>query len=174
MIDKVYFSHGLESGPWGSKIKRLAATAELHGLSVTSLDYQGMRSPAQRVAKLVDHVANEPEGSYILVGSSMGGYVSFAAAERLRPAGLFLLAPAVLMPNYPTQDCVPPCPYIEVVHAWDDAVIPIENVISFARRLNCSCHILAGEHRLLGAALEQTDALFRAFLLRLNIAGPKA
>lgn len=173
MISTVYFSHGLESGPWGTKIKRLGATAERHGLSVRSIDYRGIRLPAARVEKLVSQVSQEPPDSYILVGSSMGGYVSFAATDRLRPAGLFLLAPAVMMPNYPPSDFLPQCAQIEVVHAWDDEVIPVENVLSFARRLNCTCHLVAGEHRLLGEALELTDALFQSFLLRLNISPPK-
>ena len=30
---KVYFSHGKESGPWGNKIKKLAAIASEHGWS---------------------------------------------------------------------------------------------------------------------------------------------
>jgi hypothetical protein len=35
---KVYFSHGKESGPWGSKIKRLAGIAQQKGYAVDSID----------------------------------------------------------------------------------------------------------------------------------------
>ena len=41
-IMKVYFSHGKESGPWGSKIKRLANIAKEHGCSVDSIDYSDL------------------------------------------------------------------------------------------------------------------------------------
>ena len=36
---KIYFAHGKESGPWGSKIKRLAGIAEDLGCAVESIDY---------------------------------------------------------------------------------------------------------------------------------------
>jgi hypothetical protein len=56
---KVIFSHGKESGPWGSKIKRLAATAEALNFSVDRND------------KLCEYLADENE-PFVLVGSSMG------------------------------------------------------------------------------------------------------
>jgi hypothetical protein len=51
---KVIFSHGKESGPWGSKIKRLASTAEALNFSVDSIDYSGIASPDKRVDKLCE------------------------------------------------------------------------------------------------------------------------
>ena len=39
-----------------------------------------------------------PHERLILVGSSMGGYVSTVASVSLKPAGLFLMAPAFYMP----------------------------------------------------------------------------
>ena len=36
---KIYFAHGKESGPWGSKIKRLAGIAKDLGCAVESIDY---------------------------------------------------------------------------------------------------------------------------------------
>jgi hypothetical protein len=35
---KVYFSHGKESGPWGSKIQRLASIASEHGYTLHLID----------------------------------------------------------------------------------------------------------------------------------------
>jgi hypothetical protein len=46
---KVYFSHGKESGPWGSKIKRLANIAKELGYSVDSIDYSDILDPDLRV-----------------------------------------------------------------------------------------------------------------------------
>ena len=53
-IGTVCFSHGQESGPWGSKIKRLAKVAERCGFAVESIDYRGIGDPDERVAKLLD------------------------------------------------------------------------------------------------------------------------
>jgi len=72
---KVYFSHGKESGPWGSKIERLAAIAKHAGCSVESIDYTDISDPDVRVERLLTEIAAETE-PLLLVGSSMGGYVS--------------------------------------------------------------------------------------------------
>ena len=49
---KVYFSHGKESGPWGSKIQKLASIASEHGCTVDSIDYTDLMDPDQRVERL--------------------------------------------------------------------------------------------------------------------------
>ena len=99
---KVYFSHGKESGPWGSKIQRLASIASEHGCAVDSIDYRDLMDPDQRVERLRDILKKEDE-SFILVGSSMGGYVSLVAAEDVKTHAVFLLAPALYIPDYKQQ-----------------------------------------------------------------------
>ncbi|MFT6901716.1 MAG: hypothetical protein ACJAXS_001915 [Colwellia sp.] len=42
---KVIFSHGKESGPWGSKITKLANVAKELGFGVDSIDYTGHNQP---------------------------------------------------------------------------------------------------------------------------------
>ncbi len=69
---KVYFSHGKESGPWGFKIKRLAAKASARGCEVESIDYRDSMDPDLRVERLLARLREEPE-RFLLVGSSMGG-----------------------------------------------------------------------------------------------------
>src|ERR1700736_4251619 len=92
----VVFSHGKESGPWGSKITAMAAVVRDLGLALESVDYRGLDDPGARLRKLIGwgKVLNGP---LVLVGSSMGGYVSAAAATELGARGLFLLAPAFYM-----------------------------------------------------------------------------
>ena len=165
---QVFFSHGKESGPWGTKIKRLAALAQVRGLSVDSVDYRGMDDPEARVRKLVDAVQASGAERYIRAGSSLGGYVSVAAAEALQPAGLFLLAPAVCLPDYPDSDRDPGCENVEVVHAWDDEIIPVDCVIRFGRQTGCRLHLITGGHRLLGPALDTVAELFESYLGRLQ------
>ena len=69
---KVIFSHGKESGPWGSKITKLAIIAKELGFDIDSIDYTNLTTPDERVLKLNNYLENETQ-SYILVGSSMGG-----------------------------------------------------------------------------------------------------
>ena len=165
-MTKVIFSHGKESGPWGSKIKRLAQTAKALGFEVDSIDYQGISSPEVRVEKLLAYVANESE-PYIYVGSSMGGYVSVVAAESTNPKGVFLLAPALYMDDYKHQEYLAPNKNIEIVHGWSDDIVPVENSILFAKKVNCSLHAINGDHRL-NSSIDQVDALFESFLKKLR------
>ena len=141
----VLFSHGQESGPWGTKISVMAEAVRAHGLSADSLDYRGIESPAGRVEKLKT-VCAELERPKLLVGSSMGGYVSAAAATAVGARGLFLLAPAFFIPGFPEFE--PPLVATEIVHGWHDDVVPAENSIRYAERCRATLHLVDGDHRL--------------------------
>ena len=141
----ILFSHGQESGPWGTKIKVMAEAARAHGLSVDSIDYRGIEAPGDRVAKLVAACAELSEPK-VLVGSSMGGYVSAAAAAASGARGLFLLAPAFFIPGFP--DFEPPAVPTEIVHGWHDDVVPPENSIRYAQASAAALHLVDGDHRL--------------------------
>ena len=158
---KVIFSHGKESGPWGSKIKRLANIAKAHGCSVDSIDYTDMLDPDLRVERLIKILESTQEDA-LLVGSSMGGYVSLVASEQLDVKGLFLLAPALYMDGYKKQTYY----YhsnVEIVHGWSDDVIPPENSIQFAKSNDSSLHLISGNHRL-NSSLEVVERIFSQFL----------
>jgi pimeloyl-ACP methyl ester carboxylesterase len=162
----VVFSHGKESGPWGSKITAMAAVVRDLGAAVESVDYRGLDDPSARVNKLTE-AGGVLEGPLVLVGSSMGGHVSAAAASRLRPRGLFLLAPAFYMAGFEeyTPQAVD-CP-TAIVHGWHDDIVPVENSIRWAREHQAALHLLNSGHRL----EDQIDAictLLRAFLITLN------
>ena len=143
----VVFSHGQESGPWGTKIRAMSEAAKGLGCSVDSIDYQGIADPTDRVEKLLRECA-EIDDSLILVGSSMGGHVATAAAEALGAAGLFVLAPAYFMEGY--EDLTPPPPTMPIciVHGWHDDIVPVENSIRFARSCSATLHFVDGDHRL--------------------------
>ena len=159
---KVYFSHGQESGPWGSKIKRLAAIATEQGCEVASVDYTATKDPDIRVEQLLNILKDESD-SFILVGSSMGGYVSQVASERVSAKAVFLLAPALYIPGYRHQVFSSDQQHIEIVHGWSDEVIPPENSIKFAQDVDCTLHLISGDHRLNGS-IEVVEDLFRQFL----------
>ena len=159
---KVYFSHGKESGPWGSKIKTLASIARACGCTVDSIDYTDLADPDLRVDRLVSILRAEKE-EYLLVGSSMGGYVSLVAAEQVNSRGIFLLAPALYMQGYSAQTYSAENQHIEIVHGWSDAVIPPENSIRFAQHANCALHLIDSDHRL-NSAIDYVGELFRRFV----------
>ena len=94
----VVFSHGKDAGPWGVKITALAGNARSEGYEVESVDYRGIDDPRERVNKLVEY-CKELKGDLVLCGSSLGGYVSVAAASLLHARGVFLMAPALTKIN---------------------------------------------------------------------------
>jgi len=143
----VVFSHGQESGPWGTKIRAMAELVKSLGCKADSFDYQGIADPTERVEKCVSECAGIGDG-LILVGSSMGGHVATAAAEQLDAAGLFVLAPAYFMEGYEGLTPVPPSMPICIVHGWHDDVVPVENSIRYASSCSATLHIVDGDHRL--------------------------
>jgi predicted esterase len=165
----VYFSHGQESGPWGTKIRAMAETVKALGCRAESVDYQGMADPTARVKKLIAECRGVRE-PMILVGSSMGRHVATAAAQKVNAAGLFVLAPAYYMPEF--EDLTPAAPDIPIVivHGWRDDVVPVDNSIRFARECRATLHVVDGDHR-----LTDNIAEINAYLSRfvMQIAGKK-
>ena len=143
----VIFSHGQESGPWGTKIRAMAELARNLGCAVDSIDYQGIADLTERVQKLLQECASIDD-TLILVGSSMGGHVATAAAGQLRAAGLFVLAPAYYMPGYEELTPLPPEMPICIVHGWHDDIVPVQNSIRFAGSCGATLHLVDGGHRL--------------------------
>lgn len=143
----VIFSHGQESGPWGTKIRAMAECVRDMGCTAESIDYQGITDPTERVDKLVRECGGIDD-DLVLVGSSMGGHVATAAAARLGAAGLFVLAPAYFMEGYEELTPPPPDMPICIVHGWHDDIVPVENSIRFARSCAATLHVVDGDHRL--------------------------
>jgi alpha/beta superfamily hydrolase len=132
-------------------------------MGVESVDYQGIDDPRARVEKLL-RVGGSLAAPLVLVGSSLGGHVSAAAAAALRPKALFLLAPAFYMPGFEAYTPVDvPCP-ASIVHGWNDVIVPVANSIRWAGERRASLHILDSDHRLQDR-IETIAGLFRAFLI---------
>ncbi len=169
----VVFSHGKESGPQGSKIQALMRVAEKAGAATISVNYreypagtvhdQNAQGEAERrVAQLL----NTPMPDHdvlVLVGSSMGGYVSTLATSSLKVDGLFLLAPAFYIPTYASQSPESKAKNTAVVHGWHDDVVPYANSLRFCAQSSSALHLLDGDHRL-NAALPKIEPLFAHFL----------
>ena len=160
----VIFSHGQESGPWGSKIRAMAELVRGMGCEADSIDYQGIADPTERVEKCVRECAGI-EDRLVLVGSSMGGHVATAAAARTRADGLFVLAPAYYMEGYEGLTPEPPAIPICILHGWHDDIVPVENSIRYARNCNATLHIVDGDHRLT-ANIDEINEYLRHFLIK--------
>ncbi len=158
----VIFSHGQESGPWGTKIRAMAEMVRGMGCEADSIDYQGIADPSERVEKCVRECA-DIEDRLVLVGSSMGGHVATAAAGRVGAAGLFVLAPAWFMEGHEELTPDPPPVPICIVHGWHDDIVPVDNSIRYARACSATLHLVDGDHRLT-ANIEEINNYLGQFL----------
>ncbi|MGZ0079012.1 YqiA/YcfP family alpha/beta fold hydrolase [Methylomonas sp. YC3] len=148
MSKLVIYNHGKDSIPWGEKPLALAEVAKRQGFEFISPDYQASNDPDWRVQQLLALDVSGYE-TIVLVGSSMGAYVSTVAAEIIKPKGLFLIAPAFYLPGYARTEFKPSTANIEVFHGWQDDVVPPENAWRFCREHHARLHILDADHRLL-------------------------
>jgi predicted alpha/beta-hydrolase family hydrolase len=151
MKGHVILSHGSDSGPGGTKVAALAAVAEACGWRATRPDYgdldaRGMLACIDpRVARLQQQIrAGERT---VLVGSSMGAFVSGLASLDSAVAGLFLIALPAEIPGY-RQAFDAAAIRTAIVHGWDDEICPAADVIRFAGRRRDSLLLLPDTHRL--------------------------
>jgi predicted esterase YcpF (UPF0227 family) len=165
---KVYFSHGKESGPDGQKIQMLKGIALKNGLNTNSVDYTQIDNPDERAEKLFKILKKErEENDVVLVGSSMGGYVSLVVAEEVTHSGIFLMAPAVFLSGYKVQEFKGTYQNLEIIHGWEDEAVPVENVLKFAQSQKCLLHLVPDEHRLINS-LDTVGNWFDLFLKRIT------
>ena len=143
-----------------TRYRHWATVARRAGWAVESPDYSHTRDPRQRVAELLERRPHADK--LVLAGSSMGGYVSAFAATSLQADGLFLMAPALLMPGYDEW----PAPfdgYCQIVHGWKDDVIPAANAIRYAELQQTELILLNSGHTLTDQ-LPMLEFLFDRFL----------
>ena len=161
-MNSICFSHGQESGPWGTKIRAMAEVAKASGWSVESLDYQGMADPMDRADKLIAWCRQQDE-PVVMVGSSMGAFVANVAASRIGARGLFLLAPAFYLPDYEgIMPDHPTCPAF-IVHGWQDDVVPWQGSVRYGSETGARLMLVDGDHRLT-ANIDTINRLFVGFL----------
>ncbi len=158
----VIFSHGKESGPSGIKITAMRAICDDLHITSHSVDYRGIDDPEVRADRLGSEI-EQCQGSILLVGSSMGSYVSLRACRNTRVRGLLLLAPAVYMPGYDTTDVSPGHCRTLIIHGWQDEIVPVNNAIKFAKRYKSELLLLDDDH-VLRHSLDRICDEFRRFL----------
>ncbi len=165
----VIFSHGKESGPNGNKIRELTKVARARGWEPIALDYTQCACATERVNLLKEFFVQNNFESVVLVGSSMGGYVSTAFSNDCEIQGMFLMCPALYMKDdeYEVQSYYPRCGNIEIVHGWHDDVVPFESSIKFGKQVKAVLTLVDDDH-FLKKSLPFLTKKFEDFLKKID------
>ncbi len=174
MGGQIILSHGSDSGPDATKVSVLAAFAESLGWVTQRPDYREDDRPGfagsvdPRLARLtaaIDTLDRPP----VLVGSSMGSFISGLASLQRPVAGLFLLATPSEIPGYRQAfDLRPDVPTV-LYHGWQDDICPPQGMLAFAQRKRLPLVMVDDDHRL-GASVDHIVGQFRLFLDQLAVA----
>ncbi|TYC55485.1 alpha/beta hydrolase [Marinobacter sp. BW6] len=147
----VFLSHGLESGPGSTKIQAMKAEAETFpNIKAHAVDHRSSKDPATRLEQMREAMAQcgaNPEHT-ILAGSSMGGWVCAQTSSETPVLGCFLLAPALAMERYPQSSPTIQARHKQIIHGWDDDVVPVAPVLDLARKQGLPILVLPDGHRL--------------------------
>lgn len=167
----VVLSHGLESGPEATKVKALGQVARELGWNEVRPDYRDVDASAdpRRVGERLERLIQATrglEGPLVLAGSSLGSFISGLASLRVPCRGLFLLAPPLRIPGYPQPFAAAPVA-TELVHGWDDELIPVMEVVHFAQERGATLHLVPDAHRL-QAHVAAIQGWFARFLARIE------
>ena len=168
-------SHGFESGPDATKVTALAEVAETLGWTHERPDYTDLDAkreiselgdvPArlQRLLTIAKRAAEK--GPIVLAGSSLGSYISGRVSLEVKPAGLFMMVPPLKMGTMPDLDAaaVP----TSIIHAWNDELIPVNDVVTWARQRAARLLIVDDGHRLSDHVQTSADA-FAALLTEIS------
>lgn len=170
----VFLSHGMESGPDSTKIQALKTLAEtFDNVQAHAIDHRSSVDPKVRLAQMQDAISASgaaPDNT-ILAGSSMGGWVCAQTSAQMPFLGCFLLAPALAMPAYPQSSPQIQARHVQIIHGWDDDVVPPLPVLELARQQALPALMLPDGHRLANS-LERVTEEFRMFLSRAGIHKP--
>lgn len=163
-------SHGFESSPDATKVSAMAQVAEAMGWSTERPDYRDIDATrdiaevATRLRRLVDAARAAPQ-PLVLAGSSMGAYISALATLEVECIGLFLMAPPIALPGYPTTLAARNLP-TTVIHGWHDELIPAADVVLWSKMRSDHLILVDDEHRL-SAHVEFIANEFGRFLARI-------
>lgn len=154
---RLFFFHGLESGPHGSKYRSLAET-----FAVESPDFQGMDID-ERLERAI--ALTEGLEDIVVVGSSFGGLLATLLHDRHpeRFHGVVLLAPALHLEVATRIRRMPPEGRLHVIHGIDDDIVPLDAVVRFCAAHGHAVTVVEDDHRL-GASHPRMIACVRDLL----------
>lgn len=153
MSGHVIISHGLNSSPDSNKAVAIAQACSLLGWSYELPDYQDldaslppMGDVKARIARL-QALAEQRNGTLVLAGSSMGAFISAQVSLAVPVAGLFLMAPPILLQGQDMALRTATVP-VSIVHGWHDELIPADAVCQWAARQEARLCVVNDDHRL--------------------------
>ncbi|WEN14417.1 alpha/beta hydrolase [Rhodanobacter sp. AS-Z3] len=168
MRGQIILSHGSDTGPDATKISQLAAQAEGLGWRTQRPDYRSddsrghADSVAPRIARLRATI-EALDAPPLLVGSSMGAFVSGLVSLEVPVAGLLLLATPSEIPGYSRRFDLRTQGTALLIHGWRDEVCPLAGMHAFAARHRLPLLVLDDDHRL-GASMAMISAQFHHWL----------
>ena len=142
-------SHGRGGSPNGVLMVPMAEVAKNYPIEVIRVNDEDItHEPEKRANRLIELVQSLPsEEEVILAGFSMGGFCSVCAAEVCQNVrGLFLIAPALYLPHYPARKYRDDLINVEIIHGWSDDTVIYEHSLRYAKALNATLHLIAGNH----------------------------
>jgi alpha/beta superfamily hydrolase len=120
---------------------------------------------SKRVQRLLDLArAAATRGPLVLAGSSLGAWIAGRVSLQVPVAGLFLMAPPILLDAaHPLEAAAAPT---SIIHGWDDELIPAADVIGWARARGARLLLVDDAHRL-SAHVDASAEVFAALLASL-------
>ena len=167
-------AHGFESGPDATKVTALDAVAQRLGWSCERPDFtdldarrevSALGDVSKRVQRLLDLAsAAAARGPLVLAGSSLGAWIAGRVSLQVPVAGLFLMAPPIVLDAaHPLEAADVPT---SIIHGWDDELIPVVDVVGWARARHARLLLVDDSHRLSAHVDASADA-FAALLASL-------
>jgi predicted alpha/beta-hydrolase family hydrolase len=167
--------HGFESGPDATKVTALSDVAQRLGWTherpdFSDLDAMRDAGPLGDVAARLQRLLalSQPavmRGPLVLAGSSLGAWIAGHASLQVPVAGLFLMAPPIVLdPAHPLQAARVPT---SIVHGWDDELIPAAHGVEWAHARRARLLLVDDSHRLSAHVDASADA-FAALLTALS------
>ena len=144
----IIFSHGKKGSPNGIKIGELSKIAHEFNYKTLSIDYRNCKNADERIEKLEQNIKENKSINLILVGSSMGGYISTVVAKKFKLKALFLMCPAFYLKGYTHQNFKPITNNIFIIHGNEDETVPFQNSVSFTKKFNSKLLLVKDNHRL--------------------------
>ena len=164
MRGQIILSHGSDSSPEATKVSMLAVLAESLGWSTQRPDYRAddarghHSSVAPRISRLRATI-EALDAPPVLVGSSMGAFVSGLVSLDVPVAGLLLLATPSEIPGYARKFDLRTDGPAMLIHGWRDDVCPLAGVQTFAAHRRLPLLVLDDDHRL-GSSMDMIAAQF--------------
>lgn len=140
---KIYYLHGLESKPFGTKYRALDEHLDVYANDYSMFDAE--RDIEGRVAKGLADIKYDER--VFLVGSSFGGLMAALMFQEVpeKIVGMVLLAPAL---TFEQAKAIKTLERTVIIHGEHDELIPFDDVARIAAELSVPLIKVKDTHRL--------------------------